>query len=179
MGTAPATLVTPVLTHWNALDREAAVHAVLPCCGSPAWAATLADRRPYSDENELLTGARRIWYSLSPEEWQQAFDTHPRIGEHKPQGVATSRSLDWSTQEQSTAMAAADTEKMRLADANTRYEQQFGRLFLICARGRSASEILAELERRLGNTPEAELQETLREQANITELRLRNWLRSA
>lgn len=179
MGSAPAQATSPVLKHWNELDTTAAAAAILPCCGSQAWADTLADRRPYLHAQSLLAAAKDVWYSLGRGDWQEAFDSHPRIGERKPQSAASSESLAWSAAEQGAAMTAEQADKSALRDGNLRYEQRFGRIFIVCARGRSAREILTELERRLGNAPEAELLEAAREQAQITELRLKQWLWSA
>ena len=175
----PAGAPNAVLRQWNALDPASAGRLVLPCCGSEAWAAAVAAERPFADQESLLNAAERIWFSLAASDWQQAFDSHPRIGERDAQHSATARSLAWSAAEQSAAMRAGQAERDALREANRRYEQRFGRIFIICARGRSAGEILAELQRRLGNSAEEELREAAREQAKITELRLKQWLGSA
>lgn len=171
--------LNPVMEHWNKLDPRSAAAAILPCCGSESWASMLSAKRPFQDEQSLMATAKRVWDSLSEADWRQAFDSHPRIGERKAQGSSTTASLAWSASEQSAAMQAEDAEKAALRDANLRYEQRFGWIFIICARGRSAGEILAQIERRLGNTPEDELHEAAREQARITELRLKQWLGGA
>lgn len=176
MGTFAAVRPNSVLTAWNSLPPDAAAAAVLPCCGSQAWAAALASERPFADMATLLSAAKRVWDALTPSDWQQAFDSHPRIGEQKPQGTATEASLAWSRSEQSAAMAAEHAQKDALRQANALYEQRFGRIFIICARGRSAPEILQELQRRLTNAPDQELLEAAREQSRITALRLTQWL---
>ena len=168
-----------MLQDWNGLDAEAAAAAILPCCGSEAWAKNLAALRPFAAEDTLLQASAEIWAGLPETDWQQAFDSHPRIGERKPQSTATARSLAWSSSEQGAAMAADDAAMAQLREANTFYEQRFGRIFLICARGRTTPAILTEIERRLTNSPEAERKEAAAEQAKITALRLRAWLAGA
>ena len=64
----------------------AAAAAVLPCCGSRAWAAELAARRPIADEAALIAALVRGVAGAAGGGWQEAFDSHPRIGEQKAQG---------------------------------------------------------------------------------------------
>jgi 2-oxo-4-hydroxy-4-carboxy-5-ureidoimidazoline decarboxylase len=165
--------MSDVLNNWNQLSQEEAADAVLPCNGSPMWAALLAYQRPVADEATLLHFSDSIWRSLPEPDWQQAFDSHPRIGERKAK-AATDHSLKWSSQEQSKALA--DDSAAALAEGNAAYEAKFGRIFLICATGKSAAEILATLHHRMESTPEAELLEAAEQQRQITQLRLKRWL---
>ena len=163
------------LAEWNAMDAEQAAEAVLGCCGSRAWAAGLAARRPLGSLPELLAASDSAWWSLPPGDWGEAFASHPRIGERHAAGPATVASLRWSEGEQSAVMSEAEVLQL-LADGNRAYEATFGRVFLVRAAGRSAGEILALLRRRLHNTAEAELQEAAEQQREITHLRLQRWL---
>jgi 2-oxo-4-hydroxy-4-carboxy-5-ureidoimidazoline decarboxylase len=172
----PTSTSNLALRAWNQLDASAAAAAILPCCGSQVWATRLAHQRPFADEASLLSASRSIWNALAPSDWQQAFDSHPRLGESKPRAHATAQALAWSASEQSAAMTSDQANRAALQEANRRYEARFGRIFILCARGRTTPEILAELNRRLANAPEAELREAAHEQAQITELRLRQWL---
>jgi 2-oxo-4-hydroxy-4-carboxy-5-ureidoimidazoline decarboxylase len=166
--------MNPVLARWNALDPTLAASELLPCCGSQAWAAELAARRPIADEDHLAVASDAVWLSLPKAAWQEAFDSHPRIGEHKAK-AATEASLSWSAEEQSKALAD-EAAKLALAEANKRYEAKFGRIFIICASGKSASEILANLEARMHYEPAVELHEAAEQQRQITQLRLKRWL---
>ncbi|HEY0785252.1 MAG TPA: 2-oxo-4-hydroxy-4-carboxy-5-ureidoimidazoline decarboxylase [Acidobacteriaceae bacterium] len=158
------------LAQWNALPPEQAAQQILACCGSDAWAAALALKRPVFTEEALLALAAEVWESLPPEEWQQAFDSHPRLGEaHAVR--ATAASLTWSAEEQAQALP---TEALR--HANRRYEEKFGRVFLFCASGRTTDEILAALHRRMQNDAETEWRVAGDEQRRITGLRLERWL---
>lgn len=170
--------MNPVLAKWNALDAESAAREVVPCCGSSAWAAQLAAKRPIADEPSLLETSNTIWFSLPEEAWQQAFDSHPRIGQKHAQTQATEESLRWSAQEQHAAVSEDAAPKLALEQANHRYEQRFGRIFIVCATGKTAREILSILEQRMTNDPSTELREAAEQQRQITELRLRRWLES-
>jgi 2-oxo-4-hydroxy-4-carboxy-5-ureidoimidazoline decarboxylase len=165
-----------VLDKWNSLDRDAAAEAVLACCGSRAWAEELAARRPIADEAALLEESSDVWRALPVEAWLEAFDSHPRIGEQRPQGHATDESLKSSATEQAVALSADEAAKIALKDANRRYEERFGRIFIICASGRNASEILAALEARMKNDDATELSDAAEQQRQITALRLKRWL---
>ncbi len=142
-----------------------------PCCGSQAWAAALASRRPITDEPSLLEVSRAIWHALPQEAWQEAFDSHPRIGQTHAQKHATAESLRWSAQEQRTALSEDDATQLALAEANRRYEEKFGRIFIVCASGKTAAEMLTILEARMKNDPATELHEAAEQQRLITELR--------
>ena len=165
-----------VLARWNSLDPDSATREILPCCGSQAWAEALTAKRPYTNEAALFTASDTIWLSLPEAAWQQAFDSHPRIGQKHAQNHATEESLRWSAQEQRTALSTDASAKLALEDANRRYEQRFGRIFIVCASGKQPAEMLQILERRLLNNPAAELLEAAGQQRQIMQLRLRKWL---
>jgi 2-oxo-4-hydroxy-4-carboxy-5-ureidoimidazoline decarboxylase len=167
-----------VLARWNSLDTESATREILPCCGSQAWAAALTTNRPLANEAELLAASNTIWLSLPEDAWQEAFDSHPRIGQRHAQTHATEESLRWSAQEQRAALSQDASAKLALEEANRRYEQRFGRIFIVCASGKSASEILSILEARINNAPQTELHEAAEQQRQITQLRLHRWLES-
>jgi 2-oxo-4-hydroxy-4-carboxy-5-ureidoimidazoline decarboxylase len=166
--------INSILEDWNLLEPAAAVAAVLPCNGSLEWAAQLAKLRPMASDEALFAAADRVWLALGRQDLQEAFDSHPRIGEHKAK-AATEKSLTWSAGEQSAAKLTEETQAA-LAAANRVYEETFGRIFIVCASGKSADEMLAILRKRLANDAEAELLETAEQQSQITQLRLRKWL---
>jgi 2-oxo-4-hydroxy-4-carboxy-5-ureidoimidazoline decarboxylase len=165
-----------VLTRWNRLSAQEAIQQILACCGSEAWARELAARRPISDEATLVAASDEIWGRLHAEDWLQAFSTHPRIGERQAPAEASTESAAWSAQEQRTVSAADRLVQAALAQANQEYEQRFGRVFIVCATGKSAHEMLDILRRRLQNDPSVELREASEEQRKITNIRLKKWL---
>jgi len=165
-----------VLARWNSVDQDAAETEVLPCCSSRRWARELAQARPFSDETELFQSADAIWLRLTQFDWDEAFRSHPRIGERKTAETATRQSAAWSRQEQSGVDATDAGIRAALEHGNRVYEERFGRVFLICANEKSAAEMLKALERRLQNDEQTELREAVEQQRQITQLRLRKWL---
>jgi 2-oxo-4-hydroxy-4-carboxy-5-ureidoimidazoline decarboxylase len=164
-----------VLARWNPLASLDAAREVLPCCGSQAWAEELAARRPFEDEASLFATSDAVWRALPETAWREAFDSHPRIGQHHA-AQATAESLQWSQQEQEAALSPDAAAKFALEKANRRYEDRFGRIFIVCASGKSAGEILTILEARMDNDAATELREAAEQQRQITQLRLRRWL---
>ena len=164
------------LDHWNALDRHAAAAAILPCNGSRVWAEKIAALRPFASPFDLTCTADIIWRALPALDWQEAFDSHPRIGEGHAAG-ATAASLALSQAEQS-GVELTPQREAEFAAANRLYEQTFGRIFIVCASGKTAAEMLAQLKQRLENDPATELREAAEQQRRITQLRLRKWLAS-
>lgn len=168
------TIVNTILEDWNRLEQVTATEVILPCNGSRAWAIGVVNRYPFDTPEQLFAASDDVWRALPERDWQQAFDSHPRIGE-KHAKSATAKSEAWSTAEQ--AGVQPDVSTLRaLADGNKSYEAKFGRIFIVCATGKSASEVLALLQRRLQNDAGTELQEAAEQQRQITQLRLRKWL---
>jgi 2-oxo-4-hydroxy-4-carboxy-5-ureidoimidazoline decarboxylase len=168
--------VNAVLAHWNALATAEAAQEILPCCGSQRWAHALARLRPFTDAAALLAQSDEIWERLDPADWDEAFASHPRIGEKKAPASATAKSAQWSGQEQSGVAQSGEDVQRRLRQANVQYEQRFGRIYIVCATGKSAEEMLAILYRRLENDEASELREAAEQQRQITQIRLRKWL---
>jgi 2-oxo-4-hydroxy-4-carboxy-5-ureidoimidazoline decarboxylase len=165
-----------LLQRWNAAPVEDAVKEVLPCCGSNAWASGMAARRPFPDVTTLLAASDQTWSNLTAEDWMEAFRSHPRIGESRAAPSATAQSASWSAQEQKNVAAAGDAVKVALAEANRDYERRFRHIFIVCATGKSAPEILEILRRRLQNDDATELHEAAEQQRQITRIRLTKWL---
>jgi 2-oxo-4-hydroxy-4-carboxy-5-ureidoimidazoline decarboxylase len=168
--------VSHVLSHWNLLAADEAAKEILPCCGSHAWASGMASNRPVRDAATLLSISDRIWRELSATDWLEAFHGHPRIGETSRPHETSGQSLHWSAQEQRHAAEGGDSLKQALAEGNREYEQRFGWIFIICATGKSANEILANLRQRLNNDDATELREAAEQQRQIAQIRLRKWL---
>lgn len=175
LSSAPAEL-NPVLAGWNALPRREASQQILPCCGSRVWAVNLAVARPLLHESALLDASDRVWQSLAADDWLEAFRSHPRIGESRPETATGARSSAWSVQEQRQVATSAGGLRLALAEANRLYEQRYGRIFIVCATGKSAAEILEILRRRLQNDDATELRVAAEEQRQIIRIRLKKWL---
>jgi OHCU decarboxylase len=165
-----------VLARWNRVQPHAASEDILPCCGSKAWARGMADRRPIFDEATLLTACNEVWWALDEADWNEAFSSHPKIGEATPAQPMSARSAQWSGEEQRSVANADDSLTTMLAEGNRRYEDRFRRIFIVCATGRTPHEILAILERRLQNDEATELREAAEQQRQIAHIRLKKWL---
>ena len=165
------------LRHLNELPFDDAVAALMQCCHAGAWAETVAAQRPYVDRGTLYDAADRAWSQAGPTAWREAFAGHPRMGERAPAGGGAAQQR-WSAQEQSAAQRADAAVRAELAAAQHDYEQRFGHIFLVCATGRTAEDILASLRERLHNDPDTELRVAAEEQRKITRLRLEKMLSS-
>ena len=164
------------LAEWNAMNADEAVAAILPCCGSLAWATQLAGMRPFASFEDQAAASDRVWWGLPVVDWQQAFDSHPRIGQGHAK-AATAKSLAWSEGEQAAANPD-DAARAALALGNAAYEKKFGRIFIVCATGKSAAEMLGILQGRMANDAATEMREAAEQQRLITQLRLKKWLQS-
>jgi 2-oxo-4-hydroxy-4-carboxy-5-ureidoimidazoline decarboxylase len=136
----------------------------------------MASKRPLADEFAMLAAADEIWRGLGEADWLEAFRSHPRIGESRPEKSVTAQSSAWSEQERQKSATAEEAIKTALKWGNREYEQKFGRIFIVCATGKSASEILEILRRRLHNDGATELQLAAEEQRQIMQIRLRKWI---
>jgi 2-oxo-4-hydroxy-4-carboxy-5-ureidoimidazoline decarboxylase len=165
-----------VLARWNRLPAEAAEQEILPCNGSRAWACGMAAKRPMADAAALIDASDQTWNALPEKDWLEAFASHPRIGQSAAAPSAKPQSHAWSRQEQRSVSAEGDAVKQALAEGNREYERRFGRIFIVCATGKSGSEMLAILRRRLHNDPATELREAADQQRQITQIRLSKWL---
>jgi 2-oxo-4-hydroxy-4-carboxy-5-ureidoimidazoline decarboxylase len=156
------------LPDFNSAPAAELTPTLLACCDVPDWAAAVLAERPYTDVDALLATADRAARQFAPADVDRALDAHPRIGEraHRPGAEA-----GWSRQEQSGVGGDAGT-RQALAEANRAYEERFGRVFLICASGRSGDEVLGSLTSRLGNDAPTEAGVVAEELRKIALLRL-------
>jgi 2-oxo-4-hydroxy-4-carboxy-5-ureidoimidazoline decarboxylase len=153
----------------NAWTAEEAERALPACCASSRWVAAVAGGRPYGGWTELAAASSAAIKAIRWSDVLEALDAHPRIGDR---AAGESREAEWSRAEQSAAASADAAVLGVLARVNAEYERRFGHVFLICASGRPAEQILAEARRRLGNDAAAEQQEVRAELAAIALLRL-------
>ncbi len=164
------------LDQLNSLTSVAADEEFLKCCGSMHWARRMSDARPFGDLGHLIKEADRVWRSLTEQDWLEAFRAHPKIGERKAAAIQSQQAASWSAHEQSQAQQAADETKAAIAEGNRIYEDRFGFIFIICASGKTAHEILKSLNQRLANDAATEMRIAAEEQRKITQLRLNKLL---
>jgi allantoicase len=150
----------------NALSPGEARRELLACCASSAWAGRMCEARPFADLAGLQGAALRAAEGLSEQDWLEAFAAHPRIGEKK------SDARGWSFQEQPRVADADRATLDALAEVNRAYEDKHGFVYLVCATGKSAGEMLAIARERLGADRARELAQAAEEQRKITQLRL-------
>jgi OHCU decarboxylase len=142
---------------------------LLECCGSTSWVQAILEARPFASLERLEAAATECWWRLRPSDWLEAFSKHPKIGEKNEVSA-------WSAQEQRGMNSAPAQVTERLAEMNRLYFEKFGWIFIVCATGKSAEEMLSLLESRLSNGPEEELGIAAAEQSKITLLRLKKLL---
>ena len=123
-----------------------------------------------------MTAAERIWWSLGEQDWLEAFSAHPQIGGRQAQNTQDAQARDWSEEEQAGVRGIDESTLDELAEANRAYEEKFGYIFIVCATGKTAAEMLALLRSRLPNDPGIELRNAAEEQRKITRLRLEKLL---
>lgn len=170
-----------ILERLNDLPSEAAESEFLACCGASGWAREMTARRPFRNLAEVFAAGDQIWHSLGREDWLEAFARHPQIGEKTGESQLTSEAAKrlsnrWSAEEQSGTQPNSAELMQRLAEGNRAYRQRFGFIFIVCATGKTAGEMLEILKGRLGNDPSAELAIAAEEQRQITRLRLEKLL---
>ena len=160
---------------WQAIDqaeRDEARRLLVRACGSSRWAERMLARRPFGSREALLSAARVEWDGLSADDWREAFSHHPKIGDREKLRQRFPAAHELSSREQAGVDSAPDAVLDALSEGNQRYEDTFGYIFIVCASGLSAAEMLAKLTDRLGNDPAREIQIAAGEQAKITALRL-------
>jgi OHCU decarboxylase len=157
----------------NALSQAEARTALEACCGSTSWIEKMIALRPFSSVHDIFAAADEVWSETGPEDWLEAFRHHPRIGERKAEVSQGGVAAGWSAGEQSSAAVAERGVQDRLVAINRRYEERFGFIYIVCASGKSADELLSIAEGRLGSDRESELRIAAEEQRRIMQLRLR------
>ena len=146
------------------------------CCGATAWVNKMLACFPFADSTSLLQKAEEVWWQCNENDWLEAFTHHPRIGSRETLQAKFSATAHWAAEEQkTTAQADAITIDALLA-GNNEYEKKFGFIFIVCATGKSAREMLSILQLRLPNDKETEIGIAAAEQNKITLLRLEKLL---
>lgn len=152
------------------------VEELTKCCGSSAWVQRMLPFIPADDMVELLEDAEEQWWLCSEADWKEAFTHHPKIGDMDSLKKKFASTANWASGEQSGVQDANEKILEALAEGNRLYEEKFGYIFIVCATGKSATEMLELLQERLKNTPEEEIQIAADEQNKITKLRIEKLL---
>lgn len=129
--------------------------------------------RPFAGVDELQAKGSAIWRGLDKQDWLEAFAGHPKIGQNLNElRRRFAKTADWSAGEQSAVAQASEAVLARLAEGNELYEKKFGYIFIVCATGKTAEEMLELLHKRLPNEPTVELTVAAGQQELITAIRL-------
>ncbi|MBJ6108333.1 2-oxo-4-hydroxy-4-carboxy-5-ureidoimidazoline decarboxylase [Hymenobacter sp. BT523] len=165
------------LAELNNLPKPALAETLQKCCGASAWVENMVALFPIADAETLMQQATAVWNKLSEADWREAFTHHPKIGGDvaalREKFASTST---WAEGEQAAVKQASQATLEALAAGNTAYERKFGYIFIVCATGKSAEEMLALLQARMPNKPEDEILLAAGEQDKITRIRLEKLL---
>ena len=159
------------LENFNKLGSETAAKELFSCCGSALWVSLMMKQFPFASEQALVNAATSIWYDeCKKADWLESFTHHPKIGD------ANSLKVKFAGKEQEGVAAASNEVIEALANANAGYENKFGFIFIVCATGKSAGEILQLLSDRIKNSYDEELNIAMGEQHKITIIRFKKLL---
>ena len=159
------------LQEFNTLDKPTVRQHLFDCCGSTRWADGMMAHFPFASEKQLVDWSSQIWYDECYEaDWRESFTHHPKIGDVK------SLTEKFAGKEQAGVAVASQSVIEALAQANADYEAQNGFIFIVCATGKSAEEMLQILTDRLQNTPEEEVRIAMGEQQKISIIRFKKLL---
>jgi 2-oxo-4-hydroxy-4-carboxy-5-ureidoimidazoline decarboxylase len=161
------------LEEFNQLAELSAVEQLYGCCHCKTWAEKMAALRPFESLDQLLRAANDLWRGADEDEILEAFSGHARIGDIE---LLRSRYAGRATREQGQVMNASEDVLQELHALNVEYEQRYGFIFIVCATGKSAEEMLLLLKARINNGRAIELINGAREQGAITRLRLQQLL---
>ena len=164
------------LEEFNDLAFSEAKEVLTRCCGSSQWVKKMIEARPFKSIEALYEEAQKIWQSLTREDWLEAFEQHPQIGDLSSLKAKFSHTKEWASDEQKGTDSASEQTLMDLATYNKDYLNKFGYIFIICASGKSAMEMLDALKTRIENEPLKELQIAADQQLKITIIRLKKML---
>ncbi len=160
----------------NILPKDQLKAELFKCCGSTNWVEKMLPFFPADDMVELINDAEEQWYECSEADWLEAFTHHPKIGDVESLKKKFAATAQWASGEQGAVAEAPQQVLEALSKGNNDYEQKFGFIFIVCATGKSAAEMLALLEARLPNNREEEIRIAMDEQNKITQLRLQKLL---
>jgi 2-oxo-4-hydroxy-4-carboxy-5-ureidoimidazoline decarboxylase len=160
----------------NTLPIDQANHLFLQCCTSEKWIEKMVTSRPFTNRSSLRETADHIWGNLTEKDYLQAFEGHPKIGDVGSLKAKYANTKALASGEQSGAYIATDEVIAELANSNSAYEEKYGFIFIVCATGKSAKEMLALLQDRLNNDRQKELEIASEEQRKIFHLRLEKLL---
>jgi OHCU decarboxylase len=156
------------VTELDAMSESDAAQIFRSCCGASRWVDRMTARRPFRTRDAVFSVGDEEWSRCTEKDWLEAVGHHPRIGDTAARGAAS--------EEQSGTRTADEHIREALAEVNRAYERKFGHIYIVCATGKSAEEMLDIARSRMVNDAETELALAAEEQRKIMQLRLRKLL---
>lgn len=160
----------------NTLDDNSCYEALERCCGSSDWIIGMMNERPFINLQDIMSKADQSWATVTDDGALEAFEHHPRIGDRSNLAKKFASTHHWAGDEQKSVKEAHEEIINKLAKGNKTYEEKFGYIFIVCATGKSAKEMLEILTSRLKNDEITEIKIAKAEQHKITKLRLKKLL---
>ena len=164
------------LMQLNQLSDADAAFAFSNCCTAQRWIQAMVAARPFSSKQQCLELADEVWRKSDETDFLQAFEGHPKIGDVSSLKAKYAHTKQLASGEQGAVNDASDDILERLAQGNNDYYEKNGFIFIVCASGKSAAEMLGLLEQRLPNSRDQELLNAAAEQAKITAIRINKLL---
>lgn len=171
--------LTYTLSELNALSAEDARFAFSNCCTASRWVAGMVNARPFMSIESCHQAALDIWANLSEPDFMEAFEGHPKIGDVSSLREKYAHTKALASGEQSSVSEADEAVIAALAQGNADYENKFGFIFIVCATGKSAAEMLELLQQRLPNDRNTELKNAAHQQSLITAIRIDKLVKKA
>lgn len=156
----------------NLLSEEEALESFMRCCGCSRWAREMVKQRPFMDALQLTQTAETVWETMGEADWREAFEHHPKIGDVDNLRRKFASTAAWAENEQASISSADEATIESLAKGNADYQKKFGFIFIVCATGKTADEMLYLLQNRINNDPADEIRIAAGEQAQIMKVRL-------
>ena len=160
------------IAEFDHLPQEKKRELLTQCCGASAWVEKMLTVFPVEDLVEFLDVTEQKWNECTPQEQMEAFEHHPKIGDINSLKEKFADTAGWAEVEQSGVVSSNEKTLQDLAKGNQEYENKFGFIFIVCATGRSAEEMLADLNSRIDHSKDEEIKIAAAEQLKITKLRL-------
>lgn len=156
--------MTLTVMELDAMSEQDVAAAFRSCCGSSRWVDGMTDRRPFRSRGAVMKAADEEWSKCTSRDWLEAFSHHPRIGDQQAEGSAAA--------EQAGARNADESTRDELLAINRAYEEKFGHIYIVCATGKSADDMLQIARGRMSNNADTELRIAAEEQRKILHIRL-------
>lgn len=157
---------------FNLLSATLKSEKLFQCCGCTRWVEKMLLQFPYESIEEMKLHSDLIWFGLEHKHWLEAFTHHPKIGDIKSLEEKFASTKQWAEGEQASVAAASHITLINLKNGNDEYEKKFGFIFIVCATGKSAAEMLHLLQERLKNNADEEIKIAAAEQNKITHIRI-------